>query len=52
MADEIIDERKQKHEEAMKRRKRINQERSNSGKTKEELRESDCMKERSTSLEF
>lgn len=40
MADEIIEEREQKHNEAMKRRKRINQERSDSGKTKEEIKES------------
>lgn len=39
-AQEIIDERERKHEEAIKRRKRINRKRSESGKTKERLKES------------
>jgi transposase InsO family protein len=39
-AEAIIEERNQNHQEAIERRKRINQERSEPGKTKEEIRES------------
>jgi transposase InsO family protein len=38
-AEEIIQEREQKHQEAMDRRKRINQQRSKNGKTKESRKE-------------
>jgi transposase InsO family protein len=39
-AEDIVEQREQKHEEAQKRRKRINQQRSKSGKTKERFEES------------
>lgn len=39
-AEDIVEQREQNHEEAQKRRKRINQRRSESGKTQEQMKES------------